>query len=106
VDLHVTDVRVDEELERATWFVCSEALANVIKHSGATSVAISVGERAGRLLVEVTDNGVGGAALAGGSGLAGLADRVEALGGTLALVSPPGGGTRLTVELPLRVQTP
>jgi signal transduction histidine kinase len=106
VDLHVTDVRVDEELERAIWFVCSEALANVIKHSGATSVAISVGERAGRLLVEVTDNGVGGAALAGGSGLAGLADRVEALGGTLALVSPPGGGTRLTVELPLRVQTP
>jgi signal transduction histidine kinase len=106
VDLRVTHVRADEEVERATWFVCSEALANMIKHSRATSVAISVGERAGRLLVEVTDNGVGGADLGGGSGLAGLADRAEALGGTLALDSPLGGGTRVTVELPLRVQAP
>ena len=46
---------MDEELERATWFVCSEALANVIKHSGASSATITVGERAGRLLVEVSD---------------------------------------------------
>ena len=106
VDLRITEVDVDEELERATWFVCSEALANVIKHSGASSATISVGERAGRLLVEVSDTGIGGADLAGGSGLAGLADRVEALGGTLVLDSPSGDGTLLVVELPLRVQTP
>ena len=78
----------------------------MIKHSGAWSATISVGERAGGLLVEVSDNGVGGADLGGGSGLAGLADRVEALGGTLVLDSHSGGGTRLAVELPLRVQTP
>jgi signal transduction histidine kinase len=105
VDLHVADVRVDEEVERAAYFVCSEALANVIKHASATGAAISVGERVGRLHVEIGDDGVGGAVLGGGSGLAGLADRVETLGGTLALESPPSGGTRLSVELPLHGQT-
>jgi len=105
VDLHVADVRVDEEVERATWFVCSEALANVVKHANATSATISVQERSGRLLVDVGDNGIGGADLGAGSGLAGLADRVEALGGRLALDSPAGRGTRLSAELPLRVQT-
>jgi signal transduction histidine kinase len=106
VDLHVADLRVDEEVERATYFVCSEALANIIKHAGASSAAISVGDRAGRLYVEISDDGVGGAVLSEGSGLAGLADRVEALGGTLVLHSPEGGGTRLSAELPLRAQTP
>jgi signal transduction histidine kinase len=106
VDLDVTDVRVPEELERATWFVCSEALANIIKHAGASSAAISVGDRAGRLYVEVSDDGVGGAVLSDGSGLAGLADRVEALGGTLVLDSPSGGGTRLSAALPLRAERP
>ena len=106
VDLHVTDVPVAEELERATWFVCSEALANIIKHAGASSAAITVGDRAGRLYVEISDDGVGGATLSDGSGLAGLADRVEALGGTLVLDSPAGGGTRLSAELPLRPETP
>jgi signal transduction histidine kinase len=105
VDLHVADVRVDEEVERATWFVCSEALANVVKHANASSATISVQERSGRLLVDVGDNGIGGADLGAGSGLAGLADRVEALGGRLALDSPAGRGTRLSAELPLRVQT-
>jgi signal transduction histidine kinase len=105
VDLHVADVRVDEEVERATYFVCSEALANIIKHASASNAAISVGERVGSLHVEIGDDGVGGAVLGAGSGLAGLADRVETLGGTLALESPPGGGTRLTVELPLYGQT-
>jgi signal transduction histidine kinase len=106
VDLHVTDVRVTRELERATWFVCSEALANIIKHAGASSAAISVDDRAGRLYVEISDDGVGGAMLTDGSGLAGLADRVEALGGTLVLDSPSGDGTRLSVELPHEVKTP
>ena len=105
VDLHVADVRVDEEVERATWFVCSEALANVAKHASASSATISVRDRAGRLLIDIGDDGVGGADLGAGSGLSGLADRVEALGGRLALDSPVGGGTRLSAELPLPVQT-
>jgi signal transduction histidine kinase len=105
VDLHVADVRAGEELERATWFVCSEALANVVKHASASRAAISVDEREGILFVEISDDGAGGAELGSGSGLAGLADRVEALGGRLALDSPIGGGTRLSATLPLRVQT-
>lgn len=106
VDLRAKEVGAPEELERAIYFVCSEALANVIKYSGATSAAISIGERAGRLHVEISDDGVGGAVLGGGTGLAGLADRVAALGGTFRLDSPSGAGTRLSVELPLRVQIP
>ena len=62
---------------------------------------LSVSERAGRLFVEVADDGVGGAVIGSGTGLRGLADRVEALGGTLRLESPPGDGTRLVAELPL-----
>ena len=104
VELNVADVRVPEELERATWFICSEALANVIKHAHASSAAISVGGRARSLHIEISDDGVGGAALDGGSGLAGLADRVEALGGSLALDSPLGGGTHLSAELPFPAQ--
>ena len=69
VDLRVTEVSVPEELERATYFVCSEALANVIKYANASSAVISIAERAERLHVEITDDGVGGAALGGGSGL-------------------------------------
>ena len=106
VDLRVTEVSVPEELERAIYFVCSEALANVIKYANASSAVISIAERAERLHVEITDDGVGGAVLGGGSGLSGLADRVAALGGTFKLDSPSGGGTRLSVELPLRVQIP
>jgi signal transduction histidine kinase len=106
VDLQMANVRVGSDLERAVYFVCSEALANIIKHAGVSSASIRVGERAGRLFVAISDDGVGGAELGGGSGLAGLADRVEALGGTLMLDSPVGGGTCLSVELPLRVQAP
>jgi len=106
VNLRVTQVSVPEELERAIYFVCSEALANVIKYADASSVVISIAERAERLHVEITDDGVGGAALGGGSGLSGLADRVAALGGTFQLDSPSGDGTRVSVELPLRVGIP
>jgi signal transduction histidine kinase len=104
VDLRVTEVCLPEELERATYFICSEALANVAKHGNASSVVISIGERAERLHIEIADDGVGGAVLGGGTGLSGLADRVEALGGAFQLDSPSGGGTRLSVELPLQVQ--
>ena len=106
VDLRVTELSLPEELERATYFVCSEALANVIKYANAASAVISIEERAGRLQIEITDDGVGGAVLGAGTGLSGLADRVEALGGAFQLDSPSGGGTRLSVELPLQVQIP
>jgi signal transduction histidine kinase len=106
VDLRVTEVSVPEELERAIYFVCSEALTNVIKYANASGTVISIAERAERLHVEITDDGVGGAALGGGSGLSGLADRVAVLGGTFTLDSPSGDGTRVTVELPLRVGIP
>ena len=105
VDLRVSEVCLPEELERATYFICSEALANVAKHANASSVVISIRERADRLLVEIADDGVGGAVHGDGSGLSGLADRVAALGGGFELESPAGGGTRLSVELPLRTRT-
>jgi signal transduction histidine kinase len=104
VDLKVTDGRVTEELSTAAYFVCSEALANIIKYAHASRAAISVSQRGERLLVEITDDGAGGAVIGGGTGLSGLADRVETLGGTLELYSPPGRGTRLSVELPLGLQ--
>jgi signal transduction histidine kinase len=101
VELSVPDGPLPEEIATAAYFVCSEALANVIKYAGATRAVISVTERSDRLLVEVADDGVGGAVIGTGSGLVGLADRVEALGGRLDVDSPSGRGTRVTAELPL-----
>jgi signal transduction histidine kinase len=102
VKVAVSDEPLPEDIEVAAYFVCSEALANVAKYAGASSASVSVGARNGRVLVEVADDGAGGAVVGAGSGLRGLADRVEALGGALRLDSPSGGGTRLVVELPLR----
>lgn len=76
------------------------ALANVEKHARASSVTISVARRDGFVLVLVEDDGIGGADSAGGSGLRGLAERVEALGGRLEVVSPKSGGTSLRAEIP------
>jgi len=101
VDLGVAGGRFPEEIEAAVYFVCSEALANVAKYASAARVAISVSERNGRLVVEVVDDGVGGAEPGRGTGLRGLADRVESLGGSFHLESPPGRGTRLVAELPV-----
>jgi len=81
------------------YFVCSEALANAVKHASASAVQISVTSRAGAITVEAADDGVGGAD-PGGRGLRGLADRVETLGGTLTVTSAPGRGTRLTAVIP------
>jgi signal transduction histidine kinase len=92
--------RLPEPAEAALYFVCSEALANAAKHARATHVWIHVEEEAGRARAVVVDDGVGGAELEAGSGLSGLADRVEALGGTLRLQSPRGAGTRVAAELP------
>lgn len=85
-------------IETAGYFVVSEALANAVKHSHAQELRLSIGRPAGRLRIEVVDDGIGGA-VAGG-GLSGLADRVEALGGWIEVESPPGDGTRLVAELP------
>lgn len=93
--------RLPAPVEETAYFVVSEALANVARHAGAATVAVSAVVRDGGLHVEVADDGAGGADPAGGSGLRGLADRVAALDGALAVDSPPGGGTRVTASLPL-----
>jgi hypothetical protein len=93
--------RYPPAIEAAAYFVCSEALANTAKHSQADEVRIDVSDNGVRLLVEIRDDGTGGADVTKGSGLRGLVDRAEALGGTLQLESPPDRGTRLTAELPL-----
>jgi signal transduction histidine kinase len=101
VDVTVADGRYPAPIEAAAYFVCSEALANVGKYAQASRAAIEVARRDGVLAVAVRDDGRGGASLDAGSGLRGLADRVEALGGRLDVSSPPGGGTALSAELPL-----
>jgi signal transduction histidine kinase len=92
--------RVPAPIEATAYFVVSEALANCQKHAAATAVSVSAERADGRLSVEVIDDGVGGADLRNGSGLRGLVDRVAALGGTLVVVSPPGGGTSVRAEIP------
>jgi signal transduction histidine kinase len=87
-------------VEATLYFVCSEALANVAKHAGATAVRIDVARHHGRAVVEVVDDGAGGADASRGSGLRGLADRVEALGGRLDVLSPPAAGTTVRAEIP------
>jgi signal transduction histidine kinase len=83
------------------YFVIAEALANAATHAGATGARVRAARLDGELLVEVRDDGAGGADPERGTGLLGLADRVAACGGTLALNSPTGAGTTLTVTLPL-----
>ncbi|HXV58714.1 MAG TPA: histidine kinase [Gaiellaceae bacterium] len=92
--------RLPERLEVAAFYLVSESLANVGKHAGATNAAVAVARAGNQVVVEVTDDGVGGADPERGTGLRGLADRVEALGGSLRVWSPGGGGTRLRAELP------
>jgi len=92
--------RVDEQLEVAAYYVVSESLANVGKHAQARSATIAVTRANGQLVVEVVDDGIGGADSEAGSGLRGLADRVEALDGRLRVWTPHGGGTRVRAEMP------
>ena len=92
--------RLPEQVESAGYFVASEALANAAKHSHASEVRLAASQEGGVLVLEVADDGIGGASTSGGSGLRGLADRVEALGGRLTVSSPPGRGTTLRVEIP------
>jgi signal transduction histidine kinase len=92
--------RLQPEIEAAAYFVAAEALTNVAKHAGASSAAVKAFRDGDLLVIEVADDGAGGAAADGGTGLRGLADRLEAHGGRLRIESPPGGGTRITGEIP------
>ena len=93
--------RLPESLEAGIYYTVAEALANVAKHARATAATVTVARGGGRVVVEVVDDGVGGAGEGAGSGVRGLTDRVEALGGTLTLDSPAGAGTRLRADIPM-----
>jgi signal transduction histidine kinase len=105
LDIHV-DPRLPEQLEIAAYYTISEALTNAAKHAGASVAHIEVAESGGVLHVRVRDDGRGGADFNDGSGLIGLKDRAEALGGHFQLDSPPGAGTTLHVTLPLEPSRP
>jgi signal transduction histidine kinase len=92
--------RLPETVEATAYFFVAEALTNVARHSRATSARVSGALRAGRLLVEVEDDGVCGASWKAGTGLSGLADRLTAMDGRLGLRSPPGGPTVVSMEVP------
>jgi signal transduction histidine kinase len=101
VELRVAETRYPGPVEAGVYFVCSEALANIGKHAEASAAAVEVTEHDNTLVLTVSDDGKGGALMGEGSGLRGLADRVEALGGRLVVTSPPGAGTRLVAEVPV-----
>lgn len=100
VELELVDDRLPEPVEAAAYYVVSEALANVAKYAAASSVAVSIARVNGRAIVEIADDGIGGADPSVGSGLRGLVDRVEALDGRLQVESPRGQGTRIRAEIP------
>jgi signal transduction histidine kinase len=100
LEVRLPSGRPPEAVEVAAYYVVCESLTNVDRHAKASEVSVAVLPAGGNVVVEVTDDGVGGADTANGSGLRGLADRVEALGGTLRVWSPSGGGTRIRAELP------
>ena len=106
VDLQVrVKERLPEPVEVSAYYVIAEALTNAAKHARAATVSVQVEVAADVLILEVRDDGAGGADFTHGTGLAGLKDRVEALGGRIFLDSPPGAGTSLRVELPLAATT-
>jgi len=92
--------RLPRSIETALFFVCSEALANAAKHAAAARLTIDVEATPDRVRLVVADDGRGGVDPTRGTGLRGLADRVQALGGQVTVESPPGGGTRLAAEIP------
>ena len=98
----IPDERLPEPVEAAAYYLIAEALTNVAKYAEASTVRVRVAAGDGSVVVEVSDDGVGGADPATGSGLRGLADRVEALGGSLEVVSPAGAGTSLRAEIPVQ----
>jgi signal transduction histidine kinase len=102
VDLHVdVNERPPEQIEAAAYYIVAEALTNVARYANATSATVSVTRDTEAVRVEVTDDGIGGAAISPGSGLQGLRDRVAAVGGRLDVLSPAGGGTQISALLPV-----
>jgi signal transduction histidine kinase len=102
VTLDAAAQELPEEIELAAYFIVSESLTNANKYARASAVEIRVAAEAQTVLVEIVDDGCGGADPESGTGLRGLADRIEALGGRLEVDSPPGAGTRVSARLPLR----
>jgi signal transduction histidine kinase len=92
--------RPSPAVESAAYFVVNEALTNITRHAMATKAAVSIARAGDRLVIEVRDDGIGGADMTRGTGLAGLRDRVAGLGGTMYVISPQGGPTTISVELP------
>jgi signal transduction histidine kinase len=101
VDLEVTSERLPAALETTAYFIVAEALTNAVKHAGATRAHVRAVVQDGALMLEVRDDGAGGADPSRGTGLVGLTDRVAIGGGALTLTSPPGAGTTLAVTLPI-----
>ena len=101
VDLRTIDERLPENIEATAYYIVSEALTNVVKHAQATKAKVDMTLTGDALRFEITDDGRGGADPSGGSGILGLRDRAEAVGGTLFVISPPGKGTVVTAQLPL-----
>ena len=99
-DLHVEPDPLPDQVAATAYYVVSEAIANAIKHAEATRIDVRVARRDGHVEVRVADDGRGGAARRGGSGLAGLRDRVDAVGGVLALVSDGRHGTAVEAVVP------
>ncbi|WP_327582550.1 histidine kinase [Nonomuraea sp. NBC_00507] len=100
VTLDVTTERFPPTIEATCWYVAGEAMANAVKHADAATVRLSVHRTGDSVVLQVDDDGAGGAGVVSGGGLQGLSDRVAAVGGRFTLTSPSGAGTRLTVELP------
>jgi signal transduction histidine kinase len=102
VDLSAPDERLPENIEATAYYIVSEALTNVVKHAQATKTKVDMTLTGDVLKFEVTDDGRGGADPFAGTGILGLRDRAEAVGGTLFVISPPGKGTVVTAQLPLK----
>ena len=101
VRVHIPDVRDPAPVESAAYFIAAEALTNVAKYANASTARITANHSADRLVLEIEDDGIGGANPSHGSGLSGLRDRVAALDGTLTVESPLGAGTHVRAEIPL-----
>jgi signal transduction histidine kinase len=94
--------RLPDNVEVAAYYSVSEALTNASKHANASRVWVALSLEEGMLVLSIRDDGVGGADASRGSGLTGLADRIDALGGKLQIDSPRGSGTRIEVQIPIR----
>ncbi len=96
----ITDRSLPAAVENTAYFVVAEALTNALKHARPSALSVLLDRVDGHLRVEIEDDGRGGASIGVGSGLRGLVDRVDTLGGTLEVISPLGAGTRIVAELP------